>query len=451
MNSSSASEHIAGTRRSRRQFIQQSAAAAPVLAGALTAAAPAVVSAAAAPSEQIRVALIGSGRMGRGDLATFFKFDDVVCPVICDVDDAMIAAGAKLVEKHSGKAPDTVKDFRRVLDRKDVDAVLVATPDHWHALPTVLACQAGKDVYVEKPLATSIAEGRAMLTAARKHDRIVQMGTQWRSGLHWAEAVEIVRSGKLGKVGLVRAWAYHDWIGNIGNPPDTEPPTGVDYDFWLGPAPQRPFNASRFHFNFRWFWDYAGGLMTDWGVHLINIILWSMGPEHPKSVSSVGGKFVLTDNSETPDTQVALYEFPNYTMLWEHKVGVGVGLNSRPWGISWTGDEGTLIARDDGWEIIPEPKKKSLAAHKEPGKGDARPAHVRNFLDCVKSRQAPVENLEIGHHVSSVAHLGNIALRSGHKIVWDGVAERIVGDDAADRLVGQEYRRPWTLPYDPRG
>jgi predicted dehydrogenase len=224
----------------------------------------------------------------------------------------------------------------------------------------------------------------------------------------------------------------------------------VDYDLWLGPAPKRAFNASRFHFNFRWFWDYAGGLMTDWGVHLINIILWSMGPEHPKTVSSTGGKFVLTDNSETPDTQVAVYEFPNYTMIWEHKVGVGVGLNGRPWGISWTGSKGTLIARDDGWEIIPEPKKKSLEAKKEPGKGDARPAHVRNFLDCVKSRQQPVENLEIGHHVSSVAHLGNIALRSGHKIVWDPVKERIIGDRDADKLVGMAYRAPWKLPYYPR-
>ncbi|MBI3463651.1 MAG: Gfo/Idh/MocA family oxidoreductase [Planctomycetes bacterium] len=260
---------------SRRQFIRHSALAAPLLAGVWTGVWPAPVAARAVPSEQIRIALIGCGRMGRGDLATCFKFDDVVCPVVCDVDDAMIAQGVRLVEQHRGRAPDAVKDFREVLDRKDVDAVIVATPDHWHALPTVLACQAGKDVYVEKPLATSIAEGRAMLTASQKHHRVVQMGTQWRSGRHWAEAVEIVRSGKLGKVGLVRAWAYHDWIGNIGNPADGEPPAGVDYDMWLGPAPLRPFNPSRFHFNFRWFWDYAGGLMTDWGVHLINIILWA--------------------------------------------------------------------------------------------------------------------------------------------------------------------------------
>jgi predicted dehydrogenase len=385
--------------------------------------------------------------MGRGDLDTFFLNAEVDCAVICDVDDAMIAKGVSGVERKRGKAPDTVKDFRRVLDRKDVDAVIVATPDHWHSLPTVMACQAGKDVYVEKPLATSIAEGRAMLEAAKKHNRVVQMGTQWRSGEHWARAVEFVQSGKLGKVGTARGWAYHDWLGSIGNPPDGEPPPGVDYDMWLGPAPKRPFNPNRFHFNFRWFWDYAGGLMTDWGVHLINIMLWAMGPELPKSIMSSGGKYVLTDNSETPDTQTTVYEFPSYTLIWEHKVGIGVGLNGRPWGISFSGTEGTLILDDQGWEIVPEPKKKSLEAQKYAGSPDARPAHVRNFLDCVKSRRQPVENLEVGHHVSTVAHLGNIALRSGRNITWDNQKERIPGDKQADRLVGVTYRKPWKLPY----
>jgi predicted dehydrogenase len=439
---------------SRRQFLRTSGSAvslAPALGAAglslLTSRARA---AAPGPNERIRVGLIGSGGMGRGDLDTFFLNAEVDCPVICDVDDKMLAEGVKLVEQRRGKRPDTVKDFRRVLDRPDVDVVLVATPDHWHALPTVLACQAGKDVYVEKPLATTIDEGRAMLTAAQRHNRIVQMGTQWRSGVHWREAVELVRAGKLGKVGLVRGWAYHDWLGNIGNPPDGDPPPGVDYDMWLGPAPKRPFNPNRFHFNFRWFWDYAGGLMTDWGVHLINIMLWAMGPQSPKTVSSTGGKFVLEDNSETPDTQIAVYEFPTYTLVWEHKVGVALGLNGRPWGITFTGSEGTLIINDSEWEVISEPKKKSLESKKYPGSGDSRPAHVRNFLDCVKSRKPPVENLEVGHHVSTVAHLGNVAYRSGHKIVWDAQRERVVDDPVADKLIGVKYRRPWKLPYSQR-
>ncbi|MBI4660575.1 MAG: Gfo/Idh/MocA family oxidoreductase [Verrucomicrobia bacterium] len=435
---------------SRRAFLSKSAMtamASPLFGGLVLSSLERGRAATVGANDRVRVALVGSGGMGRGDLATFFLNPEVDCPVVCDVDDAMLAQGVQLVEKQRGKKPDVLKDFRRVLDRSDVDAVLVATPDHWHALPTVYACQAGKDVYVEKPLATSIDEGRAMLEAAQRHNRVVQMGTQWRSGKHWAEAVELVRSGKLGKVGLVRGWAYHDWLGAIGHPPDGQPPVGVDYDMWLGPAPKRAFNPNRFHFNFRWFWDYAGGLMTDWGVHLINIMLWAMGPEHPKTVSSTGGKFVLDDNSETPDTQVTVYEFPNYTMIWEHKVGIGVGLNGRPWGISFSGSEGTLIVTDGGWEILPEPKKKGLEAKKFPGSGDARPAHVRNFLDCVKSRQTPVENLELGHHVSSVAHLGNIALRSGRKIVWDPKKEQIVGDPEANRLVGVRYRKPWKLPY----
>lgn len=398
-------------------------------------------------NDRIRVGLIGCGGMGRGDLATFLANKEVDCPIVCDVDDRQAARARVLVEETRGNSPDTVRDFRRVLDRKDVDAVIVATPDHWHALPTVLACQAGKDVYVEKPLATSIAEGRAMLEAVRRHGRVVQMGTQWRSHPTVAEAVDFVRSGKLGKIRFVRCWAYHDWLGDIGNPPDGEPPEGVDYDFWLGPAPKRPFNPNRFHFNFRWFWDYAGGLMTDWGVHLINVVLWAMGTTPPKTVSSSGGKYVLDDNSETPDTQIAVYDFPNYALIWEHQVQCGVGMNNRPWGIWFSGTEGTLIMTDGEWEVISEPKKQRLQPVRKQGSLDARPAHVRNFLDCMRSRKDPVENLEIGHFVSTVAHLGNVALRSNVKIHWDAVHERVTNSREADRLVGVRYRKPWVLPY----
>jgi predicted dehydrogenase len=439
---------------SRRDFLQQSSALAlgPVFSDLISPDIEIPLYTKPLPvSDKIRIGLIGSGGMGRGDLATFLNFPDVDCPIICDVDEDMAGQGATLVYNlRDKKMPEVVKDFRRVIDRKDLDAVLVATPDHWHALPTIYACMSGKDVYVEKPLATSIDEGRAMLEAAKQANRVVQMGTQWRSGKHWKDAVEFVQSGKLGKVGLVRGWAYHDWLGGIGNPPDADPPKSVDYDLWLGPAPKRPFNPNRFHFNFRWFWDYAGGLMTDWGVHLINIMLWAMGPAYPKSVSSTGGKFVLDDNTQTPDTQVTVYEFPTYTLVWEHKVGVGLGLNGRPWGIAFTGSEGTLIINDDGWEIIPEPKKKSLQPQKFPSAGDARPAHVRNFLDCIKTRQKPVEHLELAHQVSTVAHLGNIAFRTREKIAWDAEKESIPNNPQADQLVTVQYRKPWTLPYSRR-
>jgi len=417
-------------------------AALPLLGGLITG-----PRARAAASEQVRVGLIGCGGMGKGDLATFFLNPEVHCPIVCDPDDNQLAGAATMVEERRGKRPDLVKDFRRVLERKDVDVLIVATPDHWHALPTVMGCQAAKDVYVEKPLALTIAEGRAMIEAATRHQRVCQMGAQRLSSPTYREATDFVRSGQLGKVGLVRAWAYLDWIKPIGNPPDGEPPAGLDYDLWLGPAPRRPFNPNRFHFNFRWFWDYAGGLMTDWGVHLIQVLLWGMGSAPPKAVMSSGGKYVLEDNSETPDTQMTVYEFPTYTLVWEHKVGIGLGLYNRPWGMAFVGTEGTLVINDEGWEILREPSKDALEPRKHPGGPDPRPAHVRNFLDCVKSRQQPVENLGVGHHVSTVAHLGNIALRTGRRVVWDHAKEQVAGDAEADRLVATSYRAPWKLPY----
>jgi predicted dehydrogenase len=449
MNLDSTSSSSRPSSVTRRSFLQTSALAAGGWYGGLVVS-NAFGQAAVPASEKIRVGLIGSGGMGRGDLATFLQNAEVECPVVCDVDDAMIAEGVKLVEQQRGKQPATTRDFREVLERKDVDVVLVATPDHWHALPTVLACQAGKDVYVEKPLATSIREGRAMVTAASRHGRVVQMGTQWRSGEHFAKAVEYVQSGKLGKVTLVRAWAYHDWLPACPKKPDGPVPTGVDYDFWLGPAPKREFNPNRFHFNFRWYWDYAGGLMTDWGVHLINILLWAMGPQPPVSVMSSGGNLNLDEAWETPDAQMAIYEFPAYMLVWEHKNGVGIGLNSRPWGMSFTGNLGTLFLTDQGFEVLSERRKGGEEPQNFPGSGDARPAHVRNFLDCVKSRKAPSQNAQLGHHVSTVAHLGNVAYRAKRKIFWDADREQVKNDAEADRLIGVEYRQPWVLPYYPK-
>jgi len=439
---------------SRRRFLGKSALAlslAPLAAGSLSS--PFLRSVRAAEpgaNDKVRLGIIGCGGMGQGDLQCFFLNPEVECVAACDVDDARLAAVVGICEQKRGRKPDTVKDFRRILDRKDVDVVLVATPDHWHALPTVLACQAGKDVYVEKPLAKTIDEGRAMVEAARRHQRVVQMGSQWRSCEHIMAAGELIRSGKLGKVSIVRGWAYLDWLPSLGKPADCPPPPGVDYNAWLGPAPKRPFNPNRFHFNFRWFWDYAGGLMTDWGVHLINMMLMGMGPETPKSAYSCGGKFVLDDNSETPDSQVTVYEFPSFTLIWEHKAGLNNGLYNRPWGIEWSGTEGNIILNDEGWEIRPEKKQANLDSQRKPGSPDPRPAHVRNFLACVKSREQPVLNAERGHHVSSVAHLGNIAYRTGRKILWNAANETIAGDPAADRLIGVKYRDPWKLPYSRR-
>jgi predicted dehydrogenase len=399
------------------------------------------------PNEKVRLGVIGCGEMGQGDLKCFFLNPEVDCVALCDVDDARLAKATAICQEQRGKKPDTVKDFRHVLDRKDVDIVLVATPDHWHALPAVMACQAGKDVYVEKPLAKTIAEGRAMVEAVKRHNRVAQMGSQWRSARHIIEAADIIRSGKLGKVSLARAWAFLDWLPSIGHVADGPPPAGVDYETWLGPAPKREFNKNRFHFNFRWFWDYAGGLMTDWGVHLLNMVEMAMPADMPRSVTSCGGKFVFDDDSETPDSQITVYEFPTYQLIWEHRAGLNNGLNGRPWGIEWHGTEGTIILDDTGYEVRPERKAGNLDPVKKPGSGDPRPVHVRNFLDCVKSRQQPVLNLEVGHRVSTLAHLGNIAFRTGQKLSWDNAAGKIAGNSEANRLVSVQYRKPWNLPY----
>jgi len=421
----------------RRTFLQSSFSASALAAAARPAAA----------SDRIRIGLIGCGGISAGDTNAFLAHPEPEIAAICDVDDAQIKKTLDRLAKLGRKRPDTVKDFRRIIDRKDIDVCLICTPDHWHALPTIAAVKAGKDVYVEKPLAPTIAEGRAMRDAAREHARICQMGTQWRSGEHFQEAIELIQGGKIGKVRQVRCWAYLDWIKDIGNPPDGPVPPGVDYDMWLGPAPARPFNPNRFHFNFRWFWDYAGGLMTDWGVHLLNIALWGMGPEWPKSVISSGGKYALQDNSETPDTQITVYDFPSYTLIWEHQVQCGLGPDRREHGMAFTGSEATLIVDANGWEVIAEPKKRGMIEMKRAARAgeQMRANHARNFLDCVKSRKPPVENLDIGHHVSTVAHLGNLALRAKSRIEWDAQAERVLGNDAANALVTPVYRAPWKL------
>ncbi len=431
---------------SRRKFVKQSG----WLAGGLVAAGPFLRVARAnepAPSEKLRIALIGSGAMGCGDLDCFLGFPEIECVAIADVDESCLAKGVEVCEKRERRRPETVKDFRRVLDRKDVDAVVIATPDHWHALPSVMACQAGKDVYVEKPLATTIDEGRAMLIAAQRHNRVAQMGSQWRSCRHMLEAAEFIKSGKLGKIRLARAWANLDWMPRCSAQPDGTPPAGVDYDFWLGPAPEQKFNPNRFHFNFRWYWDYAGGLMTDWGVHLLNMLFLALPTEQPKSVTSIGTPHLLDDAWETPGTQSVTYEFPSFNLIWEHMAGYATTINNHPWGVAWYGEHGIIMMNDAGWEILPERRNAVLDPEKHKGSGNPRPAHVRNFLDCIKTRQQPVLNLEIGHYLSTLAHLGNLAFRSGAKIQWNGEKERVIGNRTADEWVGRRYRKPWKLDY----
>jgi predicted dehydrogenase len=407
-------------------------------------------------NDRVRVGVIGTGRQGTGVLRGHQRLADVEIAAICDVFAPNLAKAAEV-------APNAAKhvDFRKILDDTTVDAVVIGTPDHWHALMTVLACQAGKDVYVEKPTSVAIAEGRAMVQAARKYTRIVQVGTQQRSQPHFQKAAEIVKSGQIGDVTLIRCWnAANAPQAGIGAPPDSAPPEGLDWDMWLGPAKKVPFNPNRFGVvsdawsHFRWFWDYAGGMMTDWGVHLIDIVQMAMNVDAPLEISTIGGKFHVTDNRETPDTIVATYRYPDFVMTYENRVCSSMPINGRYYGIEFLGSAGTLFVDRERYELRPEPApgtrvqdivraEPTVVAAAAP---DSHPSHQRNFIDCVKSRQAPICDIEIGHRSSSTAILGNMALRSGQTVVWDAKAERVTNDNPkAQALVARAYRAPWKL------
>lgn len=444
-------------RITRRSFLNESAkfsTGAAVAAGAIGTSSAAIRSSLVSPNDKISVGLIGAGGMGQGDLRDFLKIPEVDCLAIADVDTRQIAKAVEMVGKaRPGMKPDGYQDFRKLLDRKDLDVVIVATPDHWHAIPTIMACQSGKDVYVEKPLATSIEEGRAMVNAAQKNNRVVQVGTQQRSSQHFGEAVKFVQSGQLGNIRQIRAWAYIDWKGGLGNIPDEAAPAEVDYDMWLGPTPKKPFNPARFHFTFRWFWDYSGGLMTDWGAHMVDVAMWAM-KEDPVGAMAMGGKYAYpNDMMETPDTQQSIIEFPTFSLTWEHMLGAGVGPWQREHGVEFHGQNGVLVVDRGGWEVYSEtdsdghPRQKRMEPlPRRGGNDDYHLEHVKNFVECVKSRQKPTADVEIGHKSVIACHLGNIAARLRTQVQWDPKTETITGHPEAAGMLGREYREPWKLP-----
>jgi len=401
----------------------------------------------ASPNEQIRIGVIGCGNMGRGDVKMFQRLGNVAFPIVCDVDDEQCGRMAKVIKGFGHAAPEMVRDFRKVLDRNDVDVVLIATPDHWHALPTIRACEAGKDIYVEKPFANTIAESRAMVVAAKKNERVIQMGSQWRSAPYIVDAVNFVRSGKIGTVRSARAWQYG---ATRADSPDYAPvqlsEETVDYDMWLGPARQRPYHKNRFHRSWRYFWDYGGGNLSDNGVHLIGVVLWPMGNDDPIRVSSSGATYAYDDNTETPDTQVSIFTFPSYTLTWEHVKKTNIKYQGSSLGMEWIGTKGKVIANEYGWHAIPEPGLADFEAqdHK-PGQERSRDIHGRNFLDCVRDRKQPTYNPDEAHYATTVAHLGNLAYRSGAEVKWDGKNLRANGNPEATRLVTPNYRAPWSL------
>lgn len=454
-------------RISRRRFIKESALVGGTVGFSTFAEAPRAV----APNDRIGVGIIGCGGMGRANQADFQKSPEVEVLAVCDVYQTNLERSLDMTQ---GKAK-SYRDYRKLLESRDVQAVVIATPDHWHPLICVDACNAGKDVYVEKPISNCIREGRLMVEAARRNNRVVQVGLQQRSGTHFQRAVKMIQEGQLGKIHYVQCW-NHEWANSqgMGNPADSNPPNELDWDFWLGPAPKVPFNKNRFLGSWRWFFDYGGGKMTDWGVHLIDIVHWAMKADAPLSVTASGGKYYLTDNRETPDTMEVIYEYPgfllHYSTLQHSSYGHTGNPGAKPfgsYGILFQGSLGSLFIDRAGYEIIPQ-----AVSHAEPGSPLPRDAedltgtnlyytsqltagrgttsvqhlpHVRNFLECLRTRQRPIADIEIGHRSTTACQLGNMALKLGQKILWDGKAEKITNTSKADPMLTRSYRAPWKL------
>jgi predicted dehydrogenase len=369
-----------------------------------------------------------------------------------------------------GGSPEQFHDYRKLLDKKDLDAVAVVTPDHWHALQMIQACQAGKDVYVEKPLSLCVAEGRAMVGAASENKRVVQVGIQRLSSPFCAEAAEIVRSGGIGKVTAVRCFhIQNEWPKGIGMPPDEDPPADFDWDAWLGPAPKRRYNKNRTFYRFRWFYDYSGGQLTNFGVHYLAQIHRSLGVATPVAVAAIGGKFANYDNREVPDTLEVIWRYPGDTLVTFSQFNATAAPGAaRPCEIEFRGTKGTLYFSTNGYEVVPDMITPNEFAARTPvdrarergyhtgekaeieGKkatGDIRDAdHARNFLDCVKSRQTPSCDIEFGHRCTTAALIGNIAHKTKSLLEWDPKAEQFTNSAAANKMLRYDYRPPYKFP-----
>jgi len=414
-------------------------------------------------NDRVQVGFIGYGLIGSQHVHDFKNQPDTELAAMSDVYQPRLEQGVAACGGHAKGYP----DFRKLLDDKDIQAVVVSTPDHWHALMTIMACGAGKDVYVEKPISLFVREGRWMVEAARRNQRVVQVGTQQRSGKHYQKAAEMLRAEYIGKVMSVRMGAYRNVMPGFGSPPDGTPPSDLEYDMWLGPAPKRPYNPKRSLYHFRWFWDYSGGQMTNLGAHEIDVVQWAMQVKGPTAVASSGGRFALQDNGETPDTQDALFEYPGFTAEFSmREASAGHRGEGK---LEFFGTKGTLGIDRSGFEVFPDMKIDPFNAIPQfagqpsggPKHSDVTPEpwtapfkmagssaeqlnlHVRNFLDCVKSRERPIADIEQGHQVTTACHLANISLRTGRKIRWNAETEEIVEDAEASKRLERPYRKPW--------
>jgi predicted dehydrogenase len=437
----------------RRRFLKHTMAS---LAASHIATGAAKVAKAVA-SERVRVGVMGAGGRALSLIQTFASNPEVDIVAIADVDESKLGPGVTAAAKLQGREPRVEKDFRRLIDNKTIDALVIGTPDHWHAIPTILACQAGKDVYVEKPDSHNIVEGIRMVAAMRRHNRIVQMGSQHRSTIRLQSAMEFVQSGKLGKVHVAKAWESTKQ-GAIGFPKDSEPPTGVDYDMWIGPATKRPFNVNRFHGKWRWLYDFGTGDLGNDGVHRLDMAVAllqsacvAQGEKPvglPTTVFANGGKWHFDDAQEFPDTMQVNYQFGtgmnSKLLTYEMRIWAPYSYLGEPEGSAVFGDRGYLVIGNNRWlaygrggEVLGQAEGDS---HEKP--------HVQNFIDCIKSRAKPFCDLEtVGHPASVLCHAGNISARVGRMLTLDPASESFVGDAEANELrVRKEYRKPWLLP-----
>jgi predicted dehydrogenase len=417
-------------------------------------------------NDRVRLGFIGLGNRGDQVLDGFLKQRDMEVVATCDIYEPYLDFAAQKI----GTNPKRFKDYRQLLALKDVDAVVIATPDHWHALQTIHACQAGKDVYIEKPISLRVAEGRAMVEAVKRHGRICQAGLHRRSSAMCREMAEFVRSGGLGKVTGVRTFhIQNEWPKGIGNPPDSEPPAGMDWEAWMGPAPKVPYNRNRGLYQFRWFFDYSGGQITNNGIHYLDLIHWALGQNAPLAVTAMGGKFAVEDNREVPDTMEALWHYPGNTLVMFTQFNAnGAGAAAKPCEIEFRGTKGTLYMRSNGWEVVPEnitpnefPRRsptnrgaetgwrKGEAPMIEPKKVNGRAEtadHTRNFLDCIKSRAACNSDIESAHRSTSTTLIANIAMQTKSHLEWDAKAEKFTNNPAANKLLRYDYRAPFKSP-----
>jgi len=406
------------------------------------------------PSDTLNVALIGCRNMGFGILEHHLSNPGVNCVALCDIDDSVLNERSTEVKKKYNQSPTLFKDFRKLLEQKDIDAVIIGTPDHWHCLITIYALQAGKDVYVEKPMANSIAECNIMVKAADYYsDRIIQVGQQQRSGFIFQKAMDLIKGGKIGKLRRVNIWANFEYGTGSVIVPDEPVPAGVDFNMWLGPAPERSFNQTRFHGMWRMFWDYGGGLMSDWGVHLLDIGLWAKDITAPPEKVLVYGANTFHEkrSRETFDSMSVIYPKDDFVINWDMTAGVEHGPYDSSYGLAFIGDNATMIVDRSKIVLTPEfdsdAKKPRTEEFKYTEGKESHSEHVSNFIECIKTRKKPACPPEIGRVAALHVHIPNIAARTGEPtLVWNDAESRFTNSEKANELITPVYREPWHLP-----